>query len=216
MRILIAEDDRISRMLLTENLKKWNHEVVAVNDGQEALAMVRGTEPFDMAILDWMMPHLSGIDVCEAIKKSPDRSLTYVIMLTAKIGKDELAEAFERGADDYVNKPFNPIELKSRVVAGERIAALQTGLSRKVAELQEALEHVKQLQGILPICAWCKKIRDDSNYWGSVEEYITQRSDAEFSHSICPDCIAKHYPDDPDDDKDSDTVDTVDEEISIE
>ncbi len=170
--------------------------------------MVQGDEHFDMAILDWMMPHLSGVDVCEAIKRSPDRALTYVIMLTAKAGKDELAEAFERGADDYVNKPFNPIELQSRVGAGERIATLQTSLSRKVTELEEALEHVKLLQGILPICAWCKKVRDDGDYWHTVEEYISTNSEAEFSHSICPDCMAKHYPDDDEDEaEDADIVD---------
>jgi DNA-binding response OmpR family regulator len=195
VRILIAEDDRISRQLLIDHLKGWKHEVVAVADGRAALDVVQGDEPFDMAILDWMMPHRSGIDVCEAIKKSTANRFTYVIMLTAKEKTADLAEAFKRGADDFVKKPFDPVELKARVLAGERIALLQSTLSKKVTELQDALAHVKQLQKILPICAWCKKVRDDTDYWHNVEDYVAANSETEFSHGICPECAAEHYPD---------------------
>jgi len=120
-------------------------------------------------------------------------SLTYVIMLTAKSKASDLAEAMESGTDDYISKQFNPIELNARINAGVRIVRLQKALMDDINELEETLAHVEQLQGIIPICAWCKKIRDDSQFWDSVEEYISKHSQVEFSHSICPDCLSEKH-----------------------
>ena len=195
MRILIAEDDAFSRKLLTAVLDKAGHEVISCIDGEAAIEAYEKEPSIEMAVLDWMMPGKSGIDVCQAIKDSVDGSLTYVIMLTAKSKSEDLAIAFESGADDFVAKPFNAVELNARINAGVRMIRLQSAMMDNIQELEEALAHVEQLQGILPICAWCKKIRDDSDYWGSVEEYIAKHSKAQFSHSICPDCLEKEYPD---------------------
>ena len=193
MKILIAEDDRISSKLLVTNLTKWGYEVVVVTDGPAAVNAYTSDQSFDMAILDWMMPGLEGPDVCKTIKNSSSEHFTYIVLLTAKTQKEDIVTALEAGADDYITKPWDAAELKARVRAGERVVKLERRLREKVAELEAALAHVKQLQGIIPICAWCKKIRDDSDYWGSVEEYISKHSEAEFSHGICPECMAKLY-----------------------
>lgn len=150
------------------------------------------------------MPELEGVEVCRQIKEEVERPFTYVIMLTALNQKQDLVKAFEAGADDYVSKPWDASELHSRIQAGLKIIGLEASLKSKIEELQEALAQVKQLEGILPICAWCHKIRDDSDYWGSVEEYLETHSNAKFSHSICPTCLAKKYGTDEDDEDDED------------
>jgi len=194
MKVLVAEDDPVSRTLVVTYLEKWGFSVVPTVDGQEALAAYNEDESIQMAILDWMMPGMAGVEVCHAIRTMDRQPAAYVIMLTAKAAKEDLVQALDAGADDFVAKPFDASELKARISAGVRMVNLQTSLQSKVQELEEALTHVKQLQGILPICAWCKKIRDDSNYWSSVEEYVSHHSEAKFSHGICPDCLRERYP----------------------
>lgn len=194
MKILIAEDDAFSRKLLEATLEKAGHEVVSCNDGETAIETYKQDKSIEIAILDWMMPGKDGLDVCRTIKSSNDSSLTYVIMLTFKNKVEDLAEALESGADDFVAKPFNAIELNARINAGIRIIRLQNAMVDNMQELQKALVHVEQLQGFIPICAWCEKVRDDSEYWSSVKDYISEHTQVEFFHSICPECLAKKCP----------------------
>jgi len=194
MRILTAEDDVVSRRLLEAILEKAGHEVVSCIDGTSALKTYRELPEIQIIILDWMMPGMDGLDVCKEIKANEDKNLTYVIMLTAKTRPEDLALALESGADDYVSKPFNAVELNARIVAGIRMIRLQKAMMENIRELQETLAHVEQLRGILPICAWCKKIRDDSKYWSSVEDYFGQHCKTIFSHSVCPECSKEHFP----------------------
>jgi sigma-B regulation protein RsbU (phosphoserine phosphatase) len=121
----------------------------------------------------------------------PSSTPPYLILLTAKGGREDLVTGLEAGANDYVTKPFNREELRARVQVGVRMVELQQSLADRVKALEEALARVKQLQGLLPICSYCKKIRDDQNYWQQVESYIAEHSQAQFSHSICPDCYEK-------------------------
>src|SRR5207248_10993171 len=100
-----------------------------------------------------------------------------------------IVEGLTAGADDYVIKPFDRAELKARINAGERILRLQAELAARVKELEFALASVKLLQGLLPICCYCKKIRDDKNYWQQVDTYVLDHSVIRFSHGICPDCL---------------------------
>jgi len=119
---------------------------------------------------------------------------TVHLILTARREKEDVVEGLASGANDYLAKPYTTGELQARVEEGRRTLELQAHLARKVRELQEALEHVKTLQGILPICCFCKRIRDDQDYWRQVEDYVTSRSEARFSHSVCPECMKREYP----------------------
>ena len=196
MRILIADDDEISRKLLEANLRNWEYDVLAANDGEQALSLFAENPGITLAIMDWMMPKLDGLEVCREIKRRAENGFIYVIVLTAKAESNDIVQAFAAGADDFIAKPFNKNELRARVSAGVRVINLKDILVNKIRELEDAVSHVKKLQGILPICSWCKKIRNDSDYWQSVEEYLGAYGNPQFTHSICPACMEKHYPED--------------------
>ncbi len=191
---MIAEDDSVSRKLLNAHLTKWGYDVIEACDGREALKILKLPDPPRMAILDWMMPEIDGAELCQIIRRQDDGEYTYIILLTAKKLKEEIVRGLDFGADDYITKPFDPNELKSRVKSGIRILDLERQLSGKIRELREALDHVKRLQGLLPICMYCKKIRDDNDTWRNIEIYIEEHSEALFTHSICQECKREHYP----------------------
>ena len=189
MKILIAGDDAMARRLLEGVLLEWGYEVLVTGDGLEAARILTSEDPPPVAILDWAMPGMTGVDVCRRVRETPSASTLYLLLLTARGEQDDVVAALEAGADDFVVKPFHPPELRARVRVGERIARLQRSLAARVAALERALAQVMDLQGLLPICMYCKKIRTDSNYWQKVESYIAERSGATFSHGICPECV---------------------------
>jgi sigma-B regulation protein RsbU (phosphoserine phosphatase) len=197
MRVLIAEDDDVSRRVLQANLEKWGYEVTAASDGNQALIRLTGEQAPHLAILDWMMPGKDGLEICKELQKHDIDSILYIIMLTAKGRKEDIVRALDAGADDYIIKPFDKSELKARVSVGVRLVNLELALRNKISELEEALDNVRQLQGIIPICAWCKRVRDDDQYWHDVEKYLANHSQVEFSHSICPECREKQFGDIP-------------------
>jgi sigma-B regulation protein RsbU (phosphoserine phosphatase) len=191
MRILIGEDDVVSRRLLETLLGRWGYEVVVAADGERAWELLQGEEAPPLAILDWMMPGMGGVEICRRVRAAGRPSPVYIILLTARASSEDVVQGLEAGANDYVTKPFNREELRARVQVGMRVVELQATLAGRVLELEEALARVKQLQGLLPICSYCKKIRDDRNYWRQVEAYISEHSEAVFSHGICPECFEK-------------------------
>jgi phosphoserine phosphatase RsbU/P len=192
LKVLIADDDPVSRRVLETFLTRWGYEVGRAEDGSEALRKLELKDAPRLAILDWMMPGVDGVEVCRRLRAtSPPRPL-YLILLTAKGGSEDIVEGLAAGADDYVTKPFDRTELRARIQVGERVLGLQSQLSARVEELEAALARVKTLQGLLPICSYCKRIRNDQNYWQQVEQYVGEHSGVEFSHGICPDCFAKH------------------------
>ncbi len=130
MKILIAEDNRVSRRLLEGMLKSWGHTPVLTGDGLEALAVLRGDDPPQIAVLDWMMPGIDGIELTRVLRDQPAAASipVYIIMLTAKAGQEDAAEALKAGADDFLTKPFQTDELRARLVVGSRIVDLQTKL----------------------------------------------------------------------------------------
>jgi CheY-like chemotaxis protein len=177
MRILIADDDRTSTMMLGRTLERWGFDVVVAHDGSEAWEHIVGSAPPALVVVDWMMPGIDGIELCRRIRATPLRSPVYVILLTARTSRQDLVAGLEAGADDYLTKPFDPDELRARIHVGQRTIGL--------------IANIKQLTGLLPICSYCKRIRSDHNYWEQVESYISDHTGALFSHGICPPCLAK-------------------------
>ena len=191
MRILIADDDDVSRLMLEALLIRHGHEVVAVADGTEAWEILQGEDPPQLAVLDWLMDTLDGVEVCRRVRERPGLRNVYLILLTSRVDKQHILAGLHAGANDYVTKPFDRDELLARIRVGEQMVGLQAELAARVSALEDALARVNQLQGLLPICSYCKSIRDDKNYWHQVETYIKSHSDAEFSHGICPPCWEK-------------------------
>lgn len=191
MEVLVAEDERVSRYLLESMLRQWGYDVIACSDGLEAWHALRRENAPPLAILDWMMPHLDGVEVCRRVRQSPALQSVYLLLLTAKDRREDLLEGLQAGADDYLSKPFDREELRVRLQVGVRIVQLQRSLANRVRELEEACAHIRQLQGLLPICCYCKKIRDDKDYWQQVDIYISRHLGTQFSHGICPECFEK-------------------------
>jgi DNA-binding response OmpR family regulator len=195
MRILIAEDDVTSRTFLAAVLKKSGHEVVEKTNGAEAWEALQKSDAPRLVILDWMMPGMDGLEVVRKVRTLTSDPPPYILMLTTKGEKDDIIAGLSAGADDYLSKPFHPGELRARVDVGRRMIDLQEQRIAQVRDLRQAIEQIKTLQGILPICMHCKKIRDDAGYWEQVEAYVSRHSDVLFSHGVCPECMAQHYPD---------------------
>jgi len=173
MRILVAEDEAVSRRILTATLEGLGHEVTGAPDGREAWGEFE-RKPFPVVISDWMMPDLDGLELCRRIRAADHTKYTYIILLTALGGKGHYLRGMDAGADDFLMKPLDPAELRVRLRVAERILGLQA--------------EVRQLEGLLPICSYCKRIRDEKDAWTRVEAYIASRTDATFTHGVCPDC----------------------------
>jgi len=193
MKILIAEDDYTSRLMLQVILEKWKYKVVVAEDGTEAMKELEHKEQPQIAILDWEMPVMDGLEVCQKIRALDRDNPIYIIMLTGRNTTKDIVHGLNAGADDYITKPFDENELRARVRVAERMVRIQESLTNTVEELRQALEHVDTLQGILPICMHCHGIRSDDEAWYKLEKYIENNTMAKFSHSICPDCLEKHY-----------------------
>ena len=188
MHVLIAEDDRVTGEILARTLQRWNYSTTVVSDGAQAWDRLRVATDPTLAILDWMMPEMDGPDVCRRVRQELPLANMYLLLVTARESRGDVVAGLDAGADDYIIKPFDPEELRARVAVGNRVLSLQQKLAERVEELQSALSNVKQLRGLLPICSYCKRIRGDDSYWTQVESYIAERSDAQFSHGICPPC----------------------------
>jgi sigma-B regulation protein RsbU (phosphoserine phosphatase) len=192
MKILLAEDDEVSARLMTMRLTQWGYEVKCVSNGIQACEALRELAAPQLALIDWMMPEMDGVEVCRQMRASLMDSPLYLILLTARGAQEDIIKGMEGGADDYVVKPFHPQELKVRIGAGARMIQLQNTLKDRVAELQEAISKVKFLQGLLPICSYCKRVRDDQDYWHKLETFVSNHAGTEFSHGICPPCYEDH------------------------
>jgi phosphoserine phosphatase RsbU/P len=148
-RILIAEDDPVSCQILTTRLQKWGYDVVITRDGHEAMAVMRSANAPALAILDWMMPGMDGIEVCRRLREI--NKAVHIIFLTSLGTKENVLQALEAGADDYLVKPFDSFALETRIRIGLRIIGLQTALTNRVQELEKALLELTELRGQLSL-----------------------------------------------------------------
>jgi DNA-binding response OmpR family regulator len=187
MTVLIADDLEINRRLLRALLTTDGYDVVEASNGREALQILQNATTPLVGLIDWEMPEMEGIEVCRQARALETPPL-FLILVTVRDSKQDVVAGLLGGANDYITKPFDRTELLARIKIGMQMVELQQALTQHVEELKEALIRVKQLGGLLPICSYCKKIRDDQNYWQQVEAYVGRHSEAKFSHSICPDC----------------------------
>ena len=199
--LLVVDDEEKNIKLIKLPLKSEDYRLFGAPNGRECLEMVANISP-DLILLDIMMPGIDGYETCRRLKQDEKTRMIPVLIVTALSEKQRLVKAMESGADDFLSKPVDKIELLVRVKSLLRIKSYHDDLLereakyKKVAiELQEAIVKVKTLSGMLPICSNCKKIRDDEGYWNEIESYINKHSEAEFTHSICPKCVKKLYPD---------------------
>ncbi len=198
-RILVTDDSPDVLELTTTVLEDEGYKVAKAASGGECLKIARAQHP-DIILLDVMLPDMTGIEVCEQIKEDKDLEGTFVILVSGvRISPDYQADGLNVGADGYIIKPITNRELVARVQAIARIKRAEDALRQKkleqqklITELQEALAEIKTLKGFIPICASCKKIRDDEGYWNQLEAYISKHTDATFTHSICPQCAEKY------------------------
>jgi len=177
VKILIAEDEPVSARLLEATLKNLGHEVTKTANGSDAWDAWLLAQP-RVVISDWQMPELEGVELCRRIRERRGGRYTYFILLTARGGRESFLTAMDAGIDDFLAKPVDREELAARLTVAERILGLR--------------EELHALEGLLPICSYCKRSRDADGGYGSLERYIEQRSGAEFSHGICPECYEKH------------------------
>ncbi|WP_404425500.1 PleD family two-component system response regulator [Nibricoccus sp. IMCC34717] len=177
MRVLIVEDDPVARRILAQALARLGHHVLESENGARALQMIED-EKVRVVVSDWLMPEVDGLELCRRVRARAKADYVYFILLTAQTPDVQNQRiAVEAGVDDFLSKPLEVQELWMRLRVAERILRFAT--------------QVQQLEAFLPICAYCKKVRDDHNYWQQIETYVNERTGSEFSHSICPDCYTR-------------------------
>jgi phosphoserine phosphatase RsbU/P len=173
MKVLIAEDDAVSRKVLEIALQEWGFNVSSAKDGKEAWELF-DKDPVRVIVSDWMMPEVDGLALCEKVRRRPNTEYTYFILTTAREGKENYHKAMDLGVDDFLAKPIDLDELSIRLRVADRIIGFAT--------------QIRRLESLLPICVYCKKIRDEQSQWSQVESYISKRTETSFSHCICPSC----------------------------
>ena len=189
MRILIAEDEYTTRLTVQVCLEKWGYTVDSAADGQEAWDLLQKQNGPEVAILDWEMPEIDGLELCKRVKGLKRDNPIHVIMLTARDTQNDILVGFDAGADDYITKPFNDDELRARIRVAERIVRIQGSLHESLQELSYALDLVESLQSTVTICRNCQKIEGDDGRWYVLDSYISQREDYRFSPvDGCPGC----------------------------
>jgi DNA-binding response OmpR family regulator len=192
MKVLLAEDDPISLCMVQSVLAEWGYQPITTTNGVEAWQVLQGADAPSLAILDWGMPGLDGLELCRRVRARKATEPTYLILLTGRHAKADIVAGLESGANDYITKPFDRDELRARLRVGRLVVELQQSLAARVRELEASIAQVKRLEWLLPICCYCRKVRDDRNYWQAVESYFLEHSTVRFSHGICPDCLEQN------------------------
>jgi CheY-like chemotaxis protein len=186
--ILVAEDSPHQRELVVFLLEQWGFDVVQAADGDRAWELLSRPDSPALALLDSVMPGLGGPELCRRLRDEVPARPRHLILLTSRTSPEDVEQGLEAGADDYVAKPFREGELRARLKAGRRSLDLKLRLADRVGELEGALLRIRQLEGILPVCSYCRRIHDADGDWQSLETFLAARSRARFTHDICPTC----------------------------
>jgi len=190
--VLVADDLESNRRLIRASIKSEGYNIVEVTNGQEALEFLEKVTVPVVGLVDWEMPELDGLTVCKRARKREFSPPSFLILVTIRDSQADIIAGLQQGANDYIIKPFDYAELLARVKIGAQIVNLQQTLMDQAQELRDALNQIKILTGILPICSYCSKIRDDKNNWEKLDRYVARHSEASFSHGVCPECYREH------------------------
>ena len=188
VKLLIAEDEYTTRLTVQVVLERWGYRVDSVEDGESAWKMLQKSDGPQIAILDWEMPGIDGVELCTKVKMLDRDTPVYVIMLTGRDAQTDILQGFDAGADDYITKPFDENELRARVRVAERLVTIQEELVISNNELRAVLDHVETLQSDLPVCSSCLRVEDHNNCWRTMQEYAKEKEDPRFQFSLCPRC----------------------------
>ena len=191
MKILIAEDEYTTRLMVQVCLENLGYSIESVEDGNTAWEIINQTTPPEIAVLDWEMPGLSGIDLCRKIKRMERSSPIHVILLTARDSKNDISQGFAAGADDYITKPFNEDELQARIRVADRIVTIQSSLNGSLEELREALDLVQAFEEPVAICNKCQKIGAFDGTWRTPAQLLEYPVDPRFVQLDCKNCKSK-------------------------
>ncbi|MCD6176431.1 MAG: response regulator [Candidatus Cloacimonetes bacterium] len=193
-KILIVDDKLANLIALETLLQNIDVDCIRALSGNEALQLTLEHE-FALALIDVQMPDMDGFETVELMRNVAITKYLPVIFVSAIYSDDFYKiKGVEAGAVDFITKPIVPKVLLGKVKIFLELYSQKLQLEKTVSELEKALSEIKTLSGLIPICSSCKKIRDDSGFWTNVENYIAARSDVDFSHAICPDCMKKEYP----------------------
>lgn len=197
-RILVAEDDAFFQRMLQKRLEAEGYEVVAVSNGRDAMQAIVAWEP-DLVLSDWMMPELDGLELCQSVKTGLKDAAPHFILLTAKGEVSDRLLGLQTGADDYVTKPCDHGELLARVRAGLRIVRLHQQLRATISELRMAnaelaatRDRIDRFHEMLPICSYCRRVRDLDGSWQDLIQFVSRRTGTDLSQEVCPDCAASY------------------------
>ncbi len=190
--VLVVDDAPETVRLLGSVLRGEGYKVSCAGTGAEALELVWSLRP-DLVLLDVVLPDCDGFDVCCRFRESPEIRDLPVIFITGRTDPADIVRGFRAGAVDYVTKPFNGEELRARVRTQLGLRTARREQERLIRELRTALSEVKRLSGLLPICAGCKKIRNDEGYWQQVDAYLSEHASVEITHGLCHECAEKSY-----------------------
>jgi DNA-binding response OmpR family regulator len=194
IRILVVDDDPDILFATVRILKKEGYEVIGAETGNECLEKTVQEQP-DLILLDVDLPDILGTEVCSQLKNDPEHQKKHIMMLSSvKTSSHDQADGLDAGADDYIARPVSNREFLSRVQLMVRLIRAERKNDTYISELVQAIERIKVLSGIIPICMHCKQIRDDKGYWNQLEKFISDHSDARFSHGLCEACLKKYYP----------------------
>ena len=191
-RVLVVDDETILQQAIKKALKHAGYELLFADDGKMGLEFFRRESP-ELIFLDLRMPVLDGIGFLQSIDYKPADPYT-VVVITGHGGDEDIQKCYNLGVHSFLRKPINLVEISSLAERCIRFKRLEQEREKLVRDLQQAQETIQTLENFLPICASCKKIRDEGGHWHEIESYIRTRANIEFSHSICPACAIRLYP----------------------